>query len=127
MAFTATSPARALPRDPDERPQRLQRVSILRRLVGAPPRDAREADGDSAAVPGALGDPFEMQLEYVHRLDRAHGAEPLDGVLPDPAVEAVDLLVGQARIGLRPPHEPARVPQRAGEIRHPRCAPGPGR
>src|SRR3989449_5643355 len=129
MAFTATAtwPARALPRDPDERPQRLQRVSVLRRLVGAPPRDAREADGDSAAVPGALGDPFEMQLEYVHRLDRAHGAEPLDGVLPDPAVEAVDLLVGQAGISFRHPHELAGVPYCEGEIRHQGCAPAMAR
>src|SRR5687768_13146374 len=59
---------------------------------------------------GRPRDALEAQLEHLYRLDRTHGTKPLDGVPPHPAIERVDLLVGQPRISLGDGHELATVP-----------------
>jgi hypothetical protein len=94
----------------------LQRVRVGGLLVGAPARDARKPDRHAALVSRRLGDAFEVELEDVHRLDLAHGTEPRERVLPDPAVQPVQLFVGEPGVCLRHREQLASVPHREGHV-----------
>ena len=73
--------------------QRLHRVGLLRRLVPADAVDAREAHGEPGAVAGRAVHAVEGDLEDERRHDLAHRPVALDGVVADPAVEALEKLV----------------------------------
>src|SRR5882762_2046448 len=119
----SNSSAARLVRDFDQRPQRLERVGVGGFLVGAPAGDARKAHRHSAAVAGALGDALEVELEDVRGIDRAYRTEAFEGVLADPPVELVDLLVGEAGIGLRHRDQLALIPEGEGQVGHQGGAP----
>src|SRR6187551_2484002 len=61
-------------------------------------------------MPTGTGDPFEAELEHLHRLDGAHRAESFGGMSADPAVQFVNLDIGQSRIRLRDRHECVAIP-----------------
>ena len=81
-------------------PAARQSVGLVRRLVGADSADAREAHREAGLVARARVDRIEGDFEHQALLDLAHRPEALDRVAADPAVEPLQLLVGEAEIGL---------------------------
>src|SRR3954471_7829689 len=78
----------------------VNRISILRLLVGPPPGDSGEAHRDPRAVAAGALDALEVQLEDQLRFDGANRPELLQRVSPDEGVHLPDLLIGQAGIRL---------------------------
>src|SRR4029079_19602757 len=60
---------------------------------------------------------FERELAHDFRLDNAHGSELRERVLAHEAIDAPDLLVGQARIRFREGHQRTGVPHAEGVTR----------
>ena len=77
----------------------------MQRLVVADAQHAREAHRDAALVARAAVDALEAELEDQARPDAAHRAELLERGLPDDAVDDLELLVGEARVGLGERHQ----------------------
>ena len=84
--------------------KRHELIGLARGLVPAQAADPREAHGDAGLVAGGALQALEGHLEdqAVVRLgaDRADRAEAFDGVVADELVDLLQLLVGEAEIGL---------------------------
>src|SRR6185312_17217000 len=83
--------------------QRLQPVSLARRLVPAQAADAGKAHGETGFVPHR--ELQTLECDFQHKaflravLDLAHGAESLDSVAAYEAVDLDQFLVGETEIG----------------------------
>src|SRR5437868_959411 len=75
-------------------------VGLSRRFVDPYPADPRESHRQAGLVPAALVDRIEGDLEHQALFDLAHRPEPLDRMAADPAVEPLELLIGEAEISL---------------------------
>ena len=78
--------------------------------------DARKAHRHSRFVAGRAVDAVEGDFEDDLRRHLAHRPVTLHGVVADPAVEALQLLVGEARIGLADRHQLAAMPGAEGVV-----------
>ena len=97
-------------------------------LSCADAQHAREAHRDAALVAGAAVDALEAELEHQRRPHAAHRAELLERGPADDRVDAAELLVGQARVGLGEGHQLQRVRVPAAPCgRSPRAPPRPRR
>src|SRR3954454_7076934 len=89
--------------------QGFQPVGLARRLVPAQPVDARKPHGDAGFVPRRALQALKghFQHEPLVRLvyDVAYGAELLDRVAADEAVDLQQFLVGETEIGLADRHQ----------------------
>lgn len=91
-------------------------IGVGHRLVLTPAQDAREAHRDAGFVPRATVHRFNPQLEHMMRRDRAHRAEALGSIGPDPTIQLQNFAVVQTRIRLGDRHQLAFVPQPEGVI-----------
>src|SRR5215210_3567410 len=89
--------------------ERRNSVGFIGGLVGADAADPREAHGEPRLVAGAFVNRIERDFEHQGLLDLAHRPEALDGVAANPAVEPLQLLVGEAEIGLADGKQLVRV------------------
>src|SRR5438876_11013935 len=80
--------------------ERLERVGFAEGLVPADAVDAREAHRHTRFVAGRAVHAVEGDFEDDLGRHLAHRPVTLHGVVADPAVEALQFLVGEARIGL---------------------------
>src|ERR1700736_2451793 len=90
--------------------QRLEGVGFADGLVPANAVDAREAHRHPRFVAGPGGDAVERGPGDDLRRHLAHRPVTLHGVVADPAVEALQFLVGEARIGLADGHQLRTAP-----------------
>src|SRR3954462_15505699 len=67
-------------------------IGLVQGFVVPDPQHSWKAHGDAALVAAAAVDAVESQLEHQARLDAAHRAEFLDGVLADDRVDLAELL-----------------------------------
>ena len=93
----------------------LQRVRLLGRLV-FPLHDAGRADGQARFASSRRLDAVEGDLEDKPGAQGPHGAECLEGVLPDEGVDAPDFLIGEPGGGLRYGDEFASAPHAEGVV-----------
>src|SRR5579872_251303 len=97
-----------------KRLDRFDGVGFFSLLIVPPAGHPWKAHCDSGAVPRALLDAFERQLEDQLRLDGAHRPELLDRVPPHEGIHFADLVVAESRIGLRERHQLPVVPDAEG-------------
>src|SRR5207253_1993949 len=73
---------------------------LMRGLVPADAADAREAHRNARLMAFAGVDRIERDLEYQALVGFAHRPEAVDRVVAHVAVELLELLVGEAEVGL---------------------------